>query len=78
MKRDDWDVYWVSEAYRETAEGMLRKLEESEHLLPAGVESEGYILEVTTVSSFGKTSEVLASVTPRRKRAKNPWLAGWR
>lgn len=70
MKRDDWDVYWVSEEYRETAEKMLRDLEKSEHLLPAGVESEGYILEVTN----GKTSEVKASVTPRRSRARNPWL----
>lgn len=74
MKRDDWDVYWVSEEYRETAEKMLRDLEKSEHLLPAGVESEGFILEVTKVSSFGKTSEVKASVTPRRSRARNPWL----
>lgn len=74
MKRDDWDVYWVSEEYRETAERMLRDLEKHEHLLPAGVESEGYILEVTKVSSFGKTSEVKASVTPRRSRARNPWL----
>jgi hypothetical protein len=72
MKRDDWDVYWVSEEYRETAEGMLRDIEKSEHLLRGkdDVEFEGFVLEHTT----GKTTEVKASVTPRRSRARNPWL----
>jgi len=77
MKRDDWDVYWASEEYREIAETMVRDIEKAEHLLPRNpdVEFEGFTLKHT--NGKGKESEVKASVTPRRNRARNPWLAGW-
>jgi hypothetical protein len=77
MNRDDWDVYWVSEEYREFAEGMLRDVEKAEHLLKADVEFEGYIYGLTD-GKAKEMSKVLASVTPRRLRAKNPWLRKYR